>query len=442
MLADSPSAPNNERPPPPVLPPIPQWSARQAFQGTLVVCAVLLGCWLLIHYRSVFFSLFIAIVISTAMTPLVDWFFRRGMARAGGVLLIYFALFSVLALALWLYAPVVIDQIFSLTVTLGETYSNVRRTLLDSSNLFVVRLARELPAQLNLTSSAALAPGDVLTQAWNYGELISRNLFLLVAILLLAFYWTLERERTLRTALLLLPRDRRESAREIFEAVEGKIGAYVRGLALLSLSVAVMAFVAYVLIGVPNALLLALAAGLFEAIPLVGPTLGAIPAVMVALAIAPDKVVWVIAVNVVIQMAENSLLVPKVMDRAVGINPVVGLLAFAAFSALFGFAGALLAIPLAALGQILFERFVFGPQAPSPERVPGRDPLSVLRYETRELVQDVRKHVRQKDEPLDAPTDEIEDGIEAIANDLDSLLAQVSATEETNGAAANGEKPP
>src|SRR5687768_18546916 len=94
---------------------------------------------------------------------------------------------------------------------------------------------------------------------------------------------------------------------------------------------------------------------------MVGPLLGAIPAALVALSIAPDKLIWVIIATVVIQQLENSLLVPRVMSKAVGVNPFVTLLSLFAFGSFFGVAGALMAIPIAAIIQLLLNHFVFQP---------------------------------------------------------------------------------
>jgi len=197
---------------------------------------------------------------------------------------------------------------------------------------------------------------------------------------------------------------------------------------VLCLVIGVMALVAYLLIGLPNALVLAFVAGVLEAVPMIGPLLGAIPAALVALSIAPAKLVWVIVATVVIQQVENSLQVPRVMRKAVGVNPFVTLLAFFAFSSLFGIAGALMAIPMAAIIQLLLDRFVFHPATMEPEVSAGREYASRLRYEAQDLVQDLRKQARLKkggSELRVKQIDRVMDEIETITTDLDALLAQV-----------------
>ena len=123
-------------------------------------------------------------------------------------------------------------------------------------------------------------------------------------------------------------------------------------------------------------------------------------------------------------MLENNLIVPRVMARAVGVNPVASLLAFIAFGTIFGFVGALLAIPLAAVVQLILNRLVFNINTSDASPPSGRDALSSLRYEAQGLAQDVRKQVRHKEDELNETSDQVEDAMEAVIQDLDSILAQ------------------
>jgi predicted PurR-regulated permease PerM len=248
----------------------------------------------------------------------------------------------------------------------------------------------------------------------------------------MAFYWTLDGPRTIRSLLPLVPLGQRERIGELISAMETKVSSYVAGQTLLCLIIGLMALVAYWLIGLPNVLVLAFIAGVMEAVPLVGPLLGAIPAALVGLSLGPDKLVWVIVATVVIQQLENSLLMPRVMRTTVGVNPFVSLLALFAFSSLLGLAGALMAIPMAVLITLLLDRFVFSPTAIDPEVSTGRDYASRLRYETQGLAQDLRRQARLNKGTADlkaVQTDQMLDEIEAITTDLDSLLAQIDRTE-------------
>lgn len=264
-------------------------------------------------------------------------------------------------------------------------------------------------------------------QALGYVATTGQALLTAGAILLIAFHWTLDGPRYIRSLLLLIPTGHRDSTRELISAIETKVGAYIAGQGILCLIIGVMALIAYSLIGLPYVLVLALVAGIMEAVPLVGPLLGAIPALLVAVSLGPDKVVYVIIATVIIQQLENSLLVPRVMRKAVGVNPFVSLLALFALSSLLGIAGALMAIPIAAIIQLLLDRFVFRPGALEPEVATGRNFASRLRYEAQDLAQDLRKQARLKKEGSDRTvkqTDQVMDEIESITTDLDALLAQ------------------
>jgi predicted PurR-regulated permease PerM len=250
----------------------------------------------------------------------------------------------------------------------------------------------------------------------------------------LALHWTLDGPRTIQSLLLLVPQGQRESIGDLISAMEAKVGFYIAGQGILSLVIGLMALVAYSLIGLPNALVLALVAGIMEAVPMIGPLLGAIPAAVVALAISPSKMIWVIVATAVIQQVENSVLVPRVMRKAVGVNPFVSLLAIFSFSSLFGIAGALMAIPMAAIIQLLLDRFIFHPTALVPESSAGRDYASRLRYEAQELAQDLRKQARlpKAGSVLEVTEiDQMMDEIESITTDLDALLAQVQPAGES-----------
>jgi predicted PurR-regulated permease PerM len=246
--------------------------------------------------------------------------------------------------------------------------------------------------------------------------------------LLFIFYWTIYGPRTIQSIVNLLPKQNRESIFEIITAIETKLGYFIAGQGVLCLAIGILAMVAYLIIGLPNTLVLALVAGVMEAVPMVGPILGAIPAAVIALSIAPSKLIWVVVATLIIQQLENQLLVPRVMKKAVGVNPFVSLLSIFAFSSIFGIAGALMAIPIAAIIQLILDRFVFNPDRLEPEPASGRDIVSRLRYEAQTLAKGLRKQSRVKKEGTLIKVkqiDKIMDEIEEITDDLDSLLAQI-----------------
>jgi predicted PurR-regulated permease PerM len=410
------------------------WTFRRVMWATLVLVFVALSFWLIYRFNQVIFMLFIAIVLGTVIRPVVGWLHRRGLPRMAGVILVYFLLLTLLVGFLLLLFPLIIEQGTTLSTAVPGYYQTLREWVGDSPNQLIVHLSKFIPAMLPDMKPQQQTGEEMLAsagQAFGYLASASKGIFLTTAILLLAFHWTLDGPRTLQSLLSLLPSAKRESIGELISAMETKIGFYLAGQAVLCLVIGIMALIAYLLIGLPNALVLALIAGLLEAVPMVGPLLGAIPAALIALSIAPSKLVWVIVATLVIQQLENSLLVPRVMRKAVGVNPFVSLLAIFAFGSLFGIAGALMAIPLAAMIQLLLNQFVFHPGATEAEGSAGRDYASRLRYEAQSLAQDLRKQARLNQSGSDSRVrqiDQVMDEIEAITTDLDALLAQVPTT--------------
>jgi len=156
--------------------------------------------------------------------------------------------------------------------------------------------------------------------------------------------------------LSFLPPERRGGTREAWNAVELRLGNWVRGQLTLMAALAVMTGIAYTVLGLPSALLLALIAGLAEAVPIVGPALGVGPAILVALAIKPEVLLIVVIAYVIIQLLESNILVPIVMRNAIGVSPLLIILSLLVGTALGGLAGALVAVPTIAGLEAILER--------------------------------------------------------------------------------------
>ncbi len=412
-----------------------EWTFQRVVWATLALVSVILGFWLLYRFYQVVFILLVAVVIGTVIRPAVAWLYQRGLPKIAGVILVFLLLFILLLGFLLLLFPLIVEQSTTITASITGYYQNLRVWMTAYPNPLIVRLSEFLPVTLPSMKPVQQTGLEVMAsagQALGYVVMAAKAVFITLVILFLAFYWTLDGPRTIQSFLLLVPQDHRENISELISAMETKVGFFIAGQGILCLVIGVMALIAYLLIGLPNALVLALLAGVLEAVPMLGPLLGAIPAALVALSIGPDKLIWVIVATVVIQQLENSLLVPRVMSKAVGVNPFVTLLAIFAFSSLFGIAGALMAIPLAAIIQILLNRFVFHPAAMDLEVSAGRDYASRLRYEAQDLAQDLQKQARLNKRGSDQrikQIDHVMDEIETITTDLDTLLAQASTSD-------------
>src|SRR5688572_9034111 len=408
------------------------WTFRRVVWATLVLISVILGFWLLYRFNEVIFILFIAIVIGTVIRPAVAWLHQRGLPRMAGVILVYLLLLLLLTGFVLLLFPLISEQGTTVAAAMPDYYQNLREWLVNHPNPFLVALSEFLPAALPVLKPVQQTGPEMMASAGQvagYVASVAKGIFTAIILLVLAFYWTLEGPRIVQSFLLALPQTQRESISDLISAMESKVGLYMVGQGILCLVIGLLALIAYLVIGLPNALVLALIAGVLEAVPMIGPFLGAIPAALVALSIAPDKLIWVIVATVVIQQLENTLLVPRIMKQAVGVNPFVTLLALFAFSSLFGLAGALMAIPIAAMIQLALNHFVFKPVTVEMEISEGRDYASRLRYEAQDLAQDLRKQARLQKRGSDPEIKQIEhvmDEIETITTSLDALLAKAN----------------
>ena len=411
-----------------------QWTLRQIAFATLTAVGVGLAFLLLYRFYMVVFIFFAAFSLQVAIKPLVDYLHHWRIPYSLGVILIYILLLASIILLLWFLAPMIIVQSVTLVTDLPTYYEGLRDYLLSTRSALLHLVASRLPAQFSLNAATATMSNegaDPITPVWNIIKSSGEIFFVLTAILALAFSWTMEGERVMRKLLLRVPQERREEVRKVIGEMEGKIGAYFRGQIILCVIVGVMSGLAFFWLAVPNALVLGGLMGIFEALPVIGPTLGAVPAILMTLAVAPEKALWVIIALTAIQGIENNLLVPRIMDQSVGVNAIVSILAIAAFGLLFGLGGAILAIPLAAMLQILLKRFLFTIATPDEvnESNPltpsnSRDQIGKLRLEAQELAQDVRKQARSESASPEDDNEQIEDLIEAIAVDLDSWLIQ------------------
>jgi hypothetical protein len=185
--------------------------------------------------------------------------------------------------------------------------------------------------------------------------------------------------------------------------------------------------------GLPYALALGALAGLLEFVPMVGPTLGAIPAVLVALSISPQAALLVVAYTIVLQMAENHILVPRLMGRSVGVSPIMVILAVFTFSSLLGITGAFLAIPLAAILQVLMDHLIVHAGVASTEE-PGKGTTNIMatmRAQIRRLRAEGLQRLRTGDDRITlskGDRDDVDRQVDDLLSKADQTLTEAAQT--------------
>jgi predicted PurR-regulated permease PerM len=412
------------------------WTTSQVVLATVFVVCVFLIFWLLYRLSFLILLLLVAIVIGTALRPAVEWLRRRGVHRTAGVIIIYILLAGLVLGFLALIFPLIAEQATQLSQNLPHYYGEIRRALLDSNNRLLQNIALRIPTDLSLLFFAGPSSGEEVlnqvTQTVFYANLAIRGILGVLAVFLLAYYWTQESNQAVRTLIRLAPLHRRNETREFLQLAENKIGGYIRGQGILCLVVGLAAFVFYSLIGLPYTLVLAIFAGLMELIPVFGPALGAIPALLAALSIDPGKAIWVLVVTGVIQMMENLWLVPRIMKNSMGVNPIIILLSLVAFGSVFGFAGAVLALPLAAIIQLILDRILISTDNSNDSFSDKEATVTSMLDESKRLMQILDGTSNNgKDAVLEELPEADRLEIRAITQELDMVLQELKNVEET-----------
>lgn len=327
------------------------WPTREVVRVTLVLLGLGLGLYLLWQLQELLFLIFLALLLATTIEPLVMHLRRGPFGRASGVLAIYSLIIIAIALPIALVAPSLASQVDSFTTDLPARVQDLY-PLVKSLQPRMIQQAgiSALDEAMILVRQSGPPSGDSLVQAGASAAHLILNFFM---VFVLAFYWLMERNTLKRTALRGVPRHRAKEVNEVWVELEEKLGAWVRGQLLLMLMIGVMALVTFVIVGLPSPIVLAVVAGLAEMIPVLGPYLAFVPAVLIALTVAPEKVLLIIGCAVVIQLIETNVLVPRVMSHTVGISPLTIIIGIQAGAILYGLYGALLAVPVAAAAQVI-----------------------------------------------------------------------------------------
>jgi predicted PurR-regulated permease PerM len=238
---------------------------------------------------------------------------------------------------------------------------NARVEMFEKAQQFLIAKGI-LSEHLTLQEAVERAPGAGGTEA--FGTVLSAiagvlgGIFGLVTILILTFYLLVDADSLRRFLLQMFPAQSRKRVDAAARAITTKVSAWLGGQLLLAAIIGATSALGLWLLGIPFFYVLALISAIGEMIPIVGPVLAAIPAVAVAATVSLNKVVLVIIFFVVQQQIENHVLVPKVMERQVGVSAVTVIVALLIGGKLLGIAGAILAVPTAAILQVLITEWL------------------------------------------------------------------------------------
>ena len=293
--------------------------------------------WLLFQIRQILIGLFIAVVLMAAINPVIDRMERFKIPRLLGILLIYVLIFVLFGVIVGGVVPPLIDQTRTLVIRLPEYIEGI------SVPIFGQRLIDFQFSQL----------GSLPTNLVKISFSIFSNFLSGLLILVITLYLLLERKNLNRYLHVLFGGDGEVKAEKLIKEIESQLGGWVRAEMTLMVIIAAMTYVGLRLLGIDFALPLALLAGLLEVFPNFGPALSSIPAILAGLAVSPIMALAVAALYFLIQQIENIFVVPQVMSREAGVNPLVTIVALAVGFSLAGIIGAVLAVPVVLMAKVI-----------------------------------------------------------------------------------------
>ena len=337
-------------------------TAERVALSTLIVIAIVALALALWKLKLVLALIFLAFILAAALRPGIDRLGRAGVPRGLGLAIHYLAIAGLLTVALWFVVPRAVDQVQNALG--GSTQAQIHQEAANSRGIkhevltAIDKRLREVPKASELLHPAV----EVTLKVF---EVVLGLFFVLAS----AAYWIFERDRAVDFVTSLLPRPRRKKVRDTWDLIDLKLGAFVRGQALLIVLVGTVLSVAFWAIGLPYFILIGAFAGLVEIVPVIGPIAAGTLAVAVG---ATESWHMALAAGICVlgvRLLEDYLIVPKVLGEAVGLSPLLVLVSVTAVGILFGGFAVILAVPLAAVLVTLLDVIVRDVD-PSEEDVP------------------------------------------------------------------------
>lgn len=287
--------------------------------------------------RDIILMLLLALILASAMDPMVDYFSKHKIPRVVSVLTVYVLVLGLFGLIIYLIVPPVLDQFKVLQVNLPEYLKLLQERLgFFIGGGSVTNYIQSMLGGFG-TSNAVVSS--------TFG--VFNGLFTLLTVLVVSFYLVAEEKGMKNFIAALVPARHEEFTMGVVEKIQTKMGHWIIGQVILSFSIFALSWIGLTLLGLGEyALVLALLAGLFEVIPYIGPFISAVPAVFIAFIQNPPLAVGVAVLYLIIQKTEGYVLVPKVMQKTVGTSPLVVMVALLIGFKLAGIIGLLIAVPL------------------------------------------------------------------------------------------------
>jgi len=327
--------------------------------SVIKVILILIMFYLAFVLRDVILIFVSGVVIASAVEPLVQWFTDRKINRVVAVVVLYLIIIGLLFVSFYFLFVPLLQEVSTFLATLPDYVASAELWKpLQSIGISAGSAVENFSSHLSLGELAARLNKTVSNTGsiWGTFSAIFGGVFSLILVLVISFYLAVQEkgiENFLRTTV---PLKQRSYVISLWNRAEKKIGLWMQGQIVLVVIIAVLVYLALTLLQVPNALLLAVFAGLLELIPVFGPIIAAIPAIAISgIDGGVTQALMVAGAYLVIQQFENHLIYPVVVKKVVGVSPIMVILALIAGANLAGFLGILLSVPVAAVLVELFH---------------------------------------------------------------------------------------
>lgn len=323
--------------------------------GIVKIILILIVFYFLFLIREILAILFVSLILASAVDPWVDYLQKRKVPRGISIMLIYFVMLSVVVTVISLIIPPIITQISELTANFPTIFEKVLNGFAYLRNYSVEHnLFESLKENFgSIGSNLQQAAGGVFsTVSGIFGGIVSFFL-----ILVMTFYMVVEENALKKIVWSIAPEKHQIYIMKLVNRMQKKVGLWLRGQLILSFIIFLLTYISLLVMGVKYALVLALVAGLTEFVPYLGPILASIPAIFLAFTQEPILAVFVAILYYIIQLVENHIIVPKLMQKVVGLNPIVSIAVLLIGFKIAGVLGAILSIPVATAISVLIHDF-------------------------------------------------------------------------------------
>lgn len=318
-----------------------------SYKTIFFTAAFIAAIWLVLAIKEIIILVFLSIILISALVRPVDWLTSKGIPRTISAVIIYFIMILIMFLGLGIIVPPLIEQTSDLVSNLPSIISSINEFLIFNQ-VPVVDISREIASQINQIA------GNIIS----ISSAIFSSVFNIITLFVLSFYLLVEWKTFVRLASSPFSGSQEKKVSNLIIKIEKGLGAWVRGQLTLSIIVGLVTYIGLTILSIPYALPLALVAGIFEIIPMIGPIISAIPAILVGLTISPAIALAAMALFIIVQQLENNLIVPMVMSKVVGLQPPVVIIALLIGAKLNGIGGAFLAIPVLIIAKIIIKEFL------------------------------------------------------------------------------------